>query len=396
MNLLEKVQSKWQDIDISNCDKLFRDALDMVIAKTAENIIRFDNQFPYYGDGDKYILTDNSTWVSGYWTAWLWQIYHQTKDPRFKEAAEKHFQGYNWRFNNPNIHCHDVGVIYDMAAVRGYTVTGDSKWKNVAIRAASFLATRFKMQGKYLQAWGAPYGKVPGENRTIIDSLCCIPLWFWASEILQDDYFKEIACMQADTVLKHLVREDYSSGHTFYFDPETGAPDRMETAQGASNESTWSRGQGWGIQGLPICYAYTGDKKYLYTALRMLEWYVDALGDDIVPAWDFSKPQEEKDTSAVTLAVNGMLRIANMPEVDEETKAACLLMARKSMVKIINDYSTMQEKDAWGLVREGVYAKPFGNGINEFMIWGDYYFVENLAILAGENYLKLEPCNHGI
>ena len=85
MSLLEKVQSKWQDIDVSHCDELFCNALDEVIAKTAENIKRFDNQFPYYGDGDKYILTDNSTWVSGYWTAWLWQIYNQTNDIRNKE-----------------------------------------------------------------------------------------------------------------------------------------------------------------------------------------------------------------------------------------------------------------------------------------------------------------------
>lgn len=393
MNLLEKVQNKWQDIDVSNCNELFKDTLAKVVLKTAEDIKRFNGQFPYYGKGDEYILTDNSTWVSGYWTAWLWQIYNQTKDPQFKEAAEKHFDAYNWRFNTVTIHCHDVGVIYDMAAVRGYTVTGDEKWRNIAIRAASFLATRFKAQGKYLQAWGMPYSKVPEENRTIIDSMCCIPLWFWASEILKDDYFKEIASMQADTVLKNLIREDYSSGHTFYFDPETGAPVRMETAQGASNESTWSRGQGWGIQGFPICYAYTGDKKYLDTALRMLEWYVDALGDDIVPAWDFSKSEEEKDTSALTLAVNGMLRIANLPDVDEKTREACLLMAQKSMVKVIKDFGTMDDEGAWGLLREGVYAKPFGNGISEFMIWGDYYFVENLMILVGENYLKLEPWN---
>lgn len=93
-----------------------------------------------------YELTDNTTWFSGYWTAWLWQMYNQTKDPQFKEAAETHYEGYNWRFNTPSIHCHDVGVIYDMGAVRGYTVTGDEKWKNLAIRAASFLATRFKME----------------------------------------------------------------------------------------------------------------------------------------------------------------------------------------------------------------------------------------------------------
>lgn len=393
MKLLEKVQNKWKDIDVSDSDVLFKDSLEKVIRKTADNVERFHNQFPFTGDGDDYILTDNTTWVSGYWTAWLWLIYNQTKDILFKEAAENHFDGYNWRFNTPAIHCHDVGVIYDMAAVRGYTVTGDEKWRNIGIRAAAFLSTRFDTKGKYLQAWGMPYSKKPEENRTIIDSMCCIPLWFWASKVLNDEYYKEIACMQADTIMEHLVREDSSSGHTFYFDPDTKEPVRMETAQGASDDSTWSRGQGWGIQGFPICYAYTGDKKYLDIAVKMFEWFVDALGDDIIPPWDFSRMDEEKDTSALTLAVNGMLRMAQFADVSDDVKQACILMAKKAMTKLINSYGTLDEEDVCGLIREGVYGKPFNNGIGEFMIWGDYYFVENLMILAGENYLEIEICN---
>lgn len=393
MTLLEKVQSKWNDIDISNCDTLFRETIRQVVNKTAANIERFNGQFPFIGNGDKYILTDNTTWVSGYWTAWLWQIYNHTKDPLFREAAERHFEGYNHRFNTIDIHCHDVGVIYDMGAVRGYTVTGDKKWRNIGLRAAAFLSTRFKAKGNYLQAWGMPYSQEPPFNRTIIDSLCCIPLWFWAAEILEDNYYKKIASSQADTVMKYLVRADYSSMHTFYFNPDTQAPERSETAQGASNDSTWSRGQGWGIQGFPICYAFTGDEKYLDVAVKMLDWYMDALGEDIVPPWDFSKMDEEKDTSALTLAVNGMLRIAHLPDIDKELRQACLLMAKKSMVKIIKDYSSIREDDAWGLIREGVYAKPRMDGVNEYMIWGDYYFVESLMILAETNYLEMEICN---
>lgn len=393
MTILEKVQNKWNDIDLSGCNALFQDTINHVIAKTASNVERFHNQFPFIGCGNKYILTDNTTWVSGYWTAWLWQIYNQTKDPLFRQAAEKHFEGYNRRFNTIDIHCHDVGVIYDMAAVRGYTITGDIKWRNIGLRAAAFLSTRFKGEGKYLQAWGMPYSEEPAFNRTIIDSLCCIPLWFWAAEVLQDDYYKELACMQADTVMKHLIRPDYSSMHTFYFDPQTQLPLRSETAQGASNDSTWSRGQGWGIQGFPICYAFTGQKKYLDIAIKMLDWYMDALGDDIVPPWDFSKPDEEKDTSAMTLAINGILRIAHLPGVEDEVRQACLLMVKKSMVKLITHYSSIKEEDAWGLIREGVYAKPRQDGVKEYMIWGDYYFVENLMILAGNNYLPLEIYN---
>lgn len=393
MTILKKVQNRWNDIDISNCDILFQDTIKHVITKTASNIERFHNRFPFIGNGNEYILTDNTTWVSGYWTAWLWLIYNETNDPFFRKAAEKHFEGYNHRFNTIDIHCHDVGVIYDMAAVRGYTITGDIKWRNIGLRAAAFLSTRFKREGKYLQAWGMPYSEEPAFNRTIIDSLCCIPLWFWAAEILHDDYYKEIACMQADTVHNHLIRPDYSSMHTFYFDPQTQLPLKSETAQGASNDSTWSRGQGWGIQGFPICYAFTGQKKYLDIAIKMLDWYIDALGDDIVPPWDFSKMNEEKDTSAMTLAINGMLRIAYLPGVSKDIQQACRLMAQKSMVKLITHYSSITDTDAWGLIREGVYAKPRQDGVSEYMIWGDYYFIENLMILAGKNYLSMEIYN---
>ena len=393
MTIFVKVQSRWTDIDISECDVLFKETIEQVVRKTATNIERFNNRFPFIGDGKKYVLTENTTWVSGYWTAWLWLVYNHTKDPKFREAAEKHFEGYNRRFNTVDIHCHDVGVIYDMGAVRGFTVTEDKKWRNVGLRAAAFLSTRFKDKGKYLQSWGMPYSDVPEFNRTIIDSLCCIPLWFWAAEVLDDPYYTEIAKAQADTVMRHLVRPDYSSMHTFYFDYETQAPLRSETAQGATNDSTWSRGQGWGIQGFPVCYAFTGEQKYLDMAIKMLEWYMDALGDDIVPPWDFSKMDEEKDTSAMTMAVNGMLRIAYAPGVSEEVKQACLLMAKKSMVKLIRDYSDIAKEDAWGLIREGVYAKPRMDGVKEYMIWGDYYFVESLMILAGTNYLDQEIYN---
>ena len=104
MTILQKVQNRWTDIDISGCDALFRETLDQLVRKTAVDIERFHNQFPFIGDGEKYVLTENTTWVSGYWTAWLWLVYNHTKDPVFREAAEKHFEGYNRRFKIGRAH----------------------------------------------------------------------------------------------------------------------------------------------------------------------------------------------------------------------------------------------------------------------------------------------------
>ncbi|RAU93703.1 glycoside hydrolase family 88 protein [Paenibacillus sp. YN15] len=376
--------------DEAHCQRVFSQTLAKVMDKTEENIRRFGEQFPYYGEGNRYTLTANSTWVSGYWTAWLWMAYYQTGDSVFKRAADGHFEGYNRRFNQPYIHCHDVGVIYDMTAVRGFHVTGEEKWKHVALRAAALLSTRFHEKGEFLQAWGFPGDRGVNGGRTIIDSLCCTPLWLWAAETTGDPYYRELAVRQARMIRERLVRPDYSSGHTFLFDPETEEPVGIRTAQGCADDSTWSRGQAWGIQGFPVSYAFTGDPDFLRVALEMLDWYVDRLPDSLIPPWDFQVPEEERDTSSLALAVNGMLRLAALQTVPEEIREACLRVSRSAMLSLIERHGAAADGEAWGLLREGVYHKPQNKGVGEFVIWGDYYFLENLMILAGKNPLQLD------
>ncbi len=60
---------------------------------------------------------------------------------------------------------------------------------------------------------------------------------------------------------EHILREDDSTFHTFYWDAETGEPLRGATEQGAFDESCWARGQAWGIYGFAMNYAVTGDER---------------------------------------------------------------------------------------------------------------------------------------
>ena len=48
------------------------------------------------------------------------------------------------------------------------------------------------------------------------------------------------------TSLKNLVRDDFSTYHTYFFNPETGEPVKGVTAQGYKNNTAWARGQAWG------------------------------------------------------------------------------------------------------------------------------------------------------
>ena len=382
MTLEDKIEKKLSEgSDIQELD--FRKILADIEKRTILDISRMDGKFPYYGRGKEYILTDNRTWVSGYWTAWLWRMYQVTGNESFRETASLHYEGYSHRFNTKDIHCHDVGVIYDLAAVTGYKVTGEDRWRHLALRAASALSTRFITPGNYLQAWGPAFSEDPHFARTIIDSLCCIPLWFWASKETGDEYFRNLAALQAETVLKRLVMEDWSSGHSHTFEPGSGKPIRIEAVQGKGNDSTWSRGESWGIMGFAEAYENTGDERFLDAALNMLTWWLDHTDSSMVPPWDFDVPEENVDTSALTIAINGMLRLAGIEKLDAHLREELKKLAIHSMKNLIARYGTFDDESQWGLLKGGVYSYPENRGVDEFMIWGDYYFIVDLMLLLG-------------
>lgn len=46
-----------------------------------------------------------------------------------------------------------------------------------------------------------------------------------------------------------LIRENFSTWHTFFFNMETGEPDHGAACQGYRDGSAWARGKAWGIYG---------------------------------------------------------------------------------------------------------------------------------------------------
>ena len=120
--------------------------------------------------------------------------------------------------------------------------------KSIVLRAADVLADRYQEKGGFIQAWGKK--GAPGEYRLIIDSLMNLPLLYRAWEMAESHYQK---------VIQNIVREDCSTYHTFYFNPETGLPDHGATHQGFSDQSCWARGQAWAILGMPLHARISGD-----------------------------------------------------------------------------------------------------------------------------------------
>ena len=123
------------------------------------------------------------------------------------------------------------------------------------------------------------------QGRAIIDSLLNLPLLYSASDTTGDPRYATAALRHAQQLATHIVRDDDSTFHTFYWDLVTGEPVRGRTDQGYADDSCWARGQAWGIYGFILNYRASGDPVFLTTARRCADYFLARLPDDHVPYW---------------------------------------------------------------------------------------------------------------
>ena len=212
-----------------------------------------------YSEGGFYKPTENVDWTTGFWTGEIWLAYEYALDnadkfeagaaDKLRAAAEIQMKSFLYRIDNKiEVDHHDMGFLYSPSCVAGYKLIGSEVGKEAAIKAADQLITRFHPVGEFLQAWGPM--DAPENYRLIIDCLNNLPLLYWASDVTGDNKYREIADKHIHTAISNLIREDYSTWHTFFFNPVTGAPDHGATCQGYRDGSAWARGQAWGVYGL--------------------------------------------------------------------------------------------------------------------------------------------------
>jgi unsaturated chondroitin disaccharide hydrolase len=235
-----------------------------------------------------------------------------------------------------------------------------------------------------IQAWGPEHDKENG-GRIIIDCLMNLPLLYWAYQQTEDRRYYDVAVAHADKSRRFLVRGDDSSYHTFYFDPATGEAIRGGTAQGYQDGSTWTRGQAWGIYGFALSYRNTGNPLYLETSKRMARYFVERLPEDNVVYWDFDAPinsDTKRDSSASAIAACGMLELLGHLPADAADREWLEDGLQRTMNGLVSSYSTINQPDAEGFLEHGSYSVRGGAAPDDFMIWGDYFYLEALMRLT--------------
>ncbi|MGV2986669.1 hypothetical protein ACE1OE_03420 [Vibrio sp. E150_011] len=344
--------------------------------------------FPSMTSNGIYSDTDRPwAWVVGFWPGLLWLLYEKENYSPFKDIAierELTMDGPLDEF--VDIH-HDVGFMWQLTSIKHYELLGNEKSKTRALRAASHLASRFNINGRFLTAWNKnDVNDADPKGLSIIDSMMNLPILYWAAEQLDAPRFKLIAMAHADTVLKEFIREDGSVRHMVEFDCFSGEVKQYHGGQGYNQDSAWSRGASWAVHGFALSYQYTKEERYLEAAMKTADFFIENLAEDSVPYWDFRAPiktDTPRDTSAGACAASGLLLLSDLaPTAD--LRERYLVAANDMLNSLYQNYGTYNDDSKQGVLVGGTFNYPKGLGIDCSLIYGDYYFVEGLYRLKNK------------
>ena len=377
-------------------------ATKQIVTVLPEFTDKFQNAFSEEGF---YKPVDNTDWTNGFWTGEIWLAYEfilehpeevaflrigtpQMVAQQLRTAGEVQIGSFWERIEQKIcVDHHDMGFLYSPSCVAGYKLIGSEDGKKAAILAAEQLISRYHEKGEFIQAWGAVDN--PADYRLIIDCLVNLPLLYWASEETGDDKYRNIADRHIHTAVANVIREDYSTWHTFYFDPQTGAPTRGATCQGYRDGSAWARGQAWGVYGLATAYRYTKREEYIEKFQKVTEYFINHLPEDLVPFWDLEfndGDDQPRDSSSAAIAACGMLEMAKyLPQEEAEYYNS---LASKLVKALYDKYAVKDMTQSNGLVLHATYSNhsPYNTcnhyGVDECNIWGDYFYMEALTRMS--------------
>jgi unsaturated chondroitin disaccharide hydrolase len=368
---------------------LFEDAMKFAQQQTRKLVEAHPGFYPMYTAEGKWKHEGQAwtNWCDGFFPGMMW-IFHKwniasgagaTGSSGASGSSDKYWQEQAVRYSTPlaprqhDREVHDLGFIFMSTYYRWYRLTQDPKVKDALIQAGKTESLRFKENGQYLRSF-------VGENSLFIDIMMNVGIIFYAARETGDRRLRDIALRHCLTTRRNLVRGDGSTAQEGIFDLQTGEFLRQSTQQGYRSDSCWARGQGWALYGFSLSYEYSRDPRFLETAEACADYYITYCNNDGVPPWDFNAPPESRrlvDSSAAAIAASGLLRLCRLLQ-DPVKGHHYWSTAIRILRTLCDQYLAKKDKKWEGILKGGVYHLPKELGVDESVIWGDYFFVEAL------------------
>ncbi|CAN5902154.1 glycoside hydrolase family 88 protein [soil metagenome] len=362
-------------IDLAELRPRLQRAFELAMQKVGTSIDRYPGYFPIYSTNGRWkhegeLWTD---WCAGFYTGMMWLCYRRVGHDWWREKAEHYCRLLEHKKHDRDVH--DLGFIFLNSYLPWYELTGDEGLNEVVITAGRTLALRFNEKGRYLRSFVSP-------ESLFIDIMMNVPIIFYTARETGDVQLNEIAAAHCRTTEQYLVRPDGGTAHEGIFNPETGAFLHQSTHQGLNAESDWTRGLAWSLYGFGTVYTYTNDPQDLAVAERNADHFLARCPESFVPPWDFDVPEGPDridDSSSGAIAASGLWQLADLTR--DPKKAARYQDAALSILDSLcsDRYLSWGDPDWEGLLKHGVYHFPKKLGVDESVMWGEFFFLEAVA-----------------
>ncbi len=357
-------------------------AYEFAALQVSATIERDPDFFPIYTKDGRWRHDSPSwtDWCAGFHAGLMWLLARRTGEARWRRHAEHYSRLLEEKQYDRNVH--DLGFIFLNTYLPWYRLTGLAHLRDVLITAGRTLALRFNDRGRYLRSFVAP-------ESLFIDIMMNVPLIFHAARESLDRDLERVALGHCDTTERFLVRSDGSTAHEGIFDPDTGVFLREATHQGLRADSAWARGLAWSLYGFGTVFTYTGRDSDLTVAVRNADCYITRCPPGLVPPWDFDVPpgpDRFDDSSAAAIAASGLWNLAALVDARDPTRAGRYRDAALTILDTLcTDRYMAWSTPGWeGIVKHGVYHFHKNLGVDESVMWGDFFFLEAVDKVLGD------------
>ena len=334
----------------------------------------YPDYFPMYTVNGKWKHEGEAwtNWCEGFLGGQLWLVYEHNGDAWWRERAEHYSRLIEHRKTDRNVH--DLGFLFWSTWKRWYDLTGDPAINAVVVEAGRTLSLRFKEKGQYLRSFVA-------DESLFIDIMMNVGIIFYAAQQTGDAELLRKATQHALTTRRYLVRGDGSTSHEGIFDTETGAFLRQSTHQGWRDDSSWARGLAWALYGFGTVYGFTGDARFLNTAEACAAYYIENTPAHGVPPNDWMDPDPDPvyESSAAAITASGLFNLALLTPDPLRSR-----LFRDYALRIVDtltgpEFLAMDTPGWEGILKHGIYHQRKGLGVDESVMWGEYFFLEAVS-----------------
>ncbi|MCC8408317.1 glycoside hydrolase family 88 protein [Mucilaginibacter sp. UR6-1] len=336
----------------------------------------------YHANKKQLETSGSDWWCSGFFPGTLLYLDEAQNAPHLKEKALAVLE--DLKREQYNKTTHDLGFMMYCSFGNAERLNPKKEYEDVLMQSAKSLITRYKPAAKCIQSWdSAPWNNAgPDEMPVIIDNMMNLELLFWASKFSGDSTYKSIAINHANTTMLNHFRPDYSTYHVVIYNKNTGKATKRITAQGTADNSSWARGQAWGLYGYTVMYRETKDDKYLQQANHIANYILTlpTMPKNLIPYWDYQAPgipNALHDSSAGAITASALIELSGY--VDKELSAKYVNAAKTILTALSSpEYFAEQGTNGGFLLKHGVGNMPNKTEIDVPLSYGDYYFVEAL------------------